>query len=124
MPHSSPSGVRPTLLVAAGGAVGTAARLGLAELIGNDRPFPAATLLVNVAGTIALGVIVARTRRSARSSTVLLAFAAVGLLGSFTTFAAVAVVVAGGFDGAAYGLVSLAAGPLAAWLGLHVGGRR
>ena len=81
---------RDLAAVIAGGAVGTALRLGLDALIPHgDDTFPVSTLVINVVGAFALGLLVARLWSSAPSW--LLAGLGAGLLGSFTTFSALAV---------------------------------
>lgn len=72
------------LLVMAAGAAGAAARYGIALAVG-PRPFPYATLGINVVGSLLIGfvlVIGAEGRLSARTTTAL----AVGFLGAFTTY--------------------------------------
>src|SRR5262245_26351415 len=73
------------LLVALGGAVGSAARYGVgvaaARLFG--LAFPWGTLIVNVLGGLAMGVLTARI--GPESENVRLALG-VGVLGGFTTF--------------------------------------
>ena len=72
-----------------GGAIGTGARLGLDALIPHaDDAFPVTTLVVNVVGTFALGLLVARLWGSVPPW--LRAGLGPGLLGSFTTFSALA----------------------------------
>ena len=80
------------LLVALGGALGSMARYGAG--VGAARLFPASTwpwgtLTVNVAGGLAMGLLVGwmGLKAGAGQETVR-AFAAVGLLGGFTTFSA------------------------------------
>lgn len=77
------------LLVGAGGALGAMARYGLAGIIGRLWPmgFPLATLLINIIGSIAMGLFVGLMARflppnqeEARL------FVAVGIFGGFTTF--------------------------------------
>lgn len=74
------------LLVALGGAVGSVARygMGLAAVRLFGAAFPWGTLIVNVLGSLAIGVLAARTAE-ADSARLLLG---VGLLGGFTTFSA------------------------------------
>ena len=117
--------MRPTwrelVAVFAGGLLGTGARLAIDTLVGQ----PISTLAINVAGSFALGLLVARLWSSAAPW--LRAGLGAGLLGSFTTFSAVAVtVVELGFSltAAAYLALTLALGLLAAWAGLRVGSRR
>ena len=80
------------LLVAFGGALGSMARYGVG--LGAARLFPASTwpwgtLTVNVVGGLAMGLLVGwlGLKAGATQDTVRL-FAAVGLLGGFTTFSA------------------------------------
>jgi len=77
------------LLVGAGGAIGAMARFGLGSLVGRLWPigFPLATLLINIAGSAAMGVFVglmARLLPAWQEDARL--FIAVGVLGGFTTF--------------------------------------
>jgi fluoride exporter len=76
------------LLVGAGGALGAMARFGTGKLVGIvPSGFPMATLLINIIGSIAMGVLVgylARTTPQYQNEIRL--FVAVGLFGGFTTF--------------------------------------
>lgn len=128
-----PAHLRPGLvvLVAAGGAVGTLLRHGLNALVGGGDGWPVATTLENLVGALALGVLLGALGRgpeSPRARAVRLA-AGTGVLGGFTTFSTLALEVerltVGGdvLLGAAYGLVSVVAGVLAAWLGVAAGAR-
>jgi CrcB protein len=81
--------MRALLLVGAGGAVGAMMRYGFGSLVGRFWPmsFPLATMLINIIGSVAMGVFVGLMARflppwqeGARL------FVAVGLLGGFTTF--------------------------------------
>ena len=83
--------MRALLLVGLGGALGAMARYGLALMVGRLWPtaFPLATLLINSAGALAMGLFIGLMARwlppwqeEARL------FVAVGLLGGFTTFSA------------------------------------
>jgi CrcB protein len=84
--------LRTIVAVAAGGLFGTAARLGIDALLPHERDaFPWSTLTVNVVGSLALGFLVARVWPIAPDW--LRAGLGAGVLGSFTTFSAVAVAV-------------------------------
>jgi CrcB protein len=73
-----------------GGLVGTAARLSLDFAIPHgDDSFPVSTLLINVVGSLALGLLVAGVGPNAPGW--VRAGLGPGLLGSFTTFSAVVV---------------------------------
>ena len=76
------------LIVAAGGALGAVARYGVGRLLpASGWPWP--TLTANVAGGLLMGLLAGwlAFRAGAQGETVRL-FAAVGLLGGFTTFSA------------------------------------
>lgn len=101
-------------------------RLGIERLVPHgDTGFPLSTLVINIVGAFALGVLVARVWPSA-SSWVKAGLGA-GLLGSFTTFSAFAVSLvslstAGDWVVAlVYLTLSLALGLGAAALGLRLG---
>ncbi|HEV7345403.1 MAG TPA: fluoride efflux transporter CrcB [Devosia sp.] len=77
------------LLVGLGGAIGAMSRYGLSSLVGRLWPmsFPLATLLINLLGSISMGLFVglmARLLPAWQNEARL--FVAVGLLGGFTTF--------------------------------------
>ena len=76
--------------VALGGALGTAARYGVnvwsGRVLGTE--FPWATLIVNVSGCFAMGVIVELLALKLNVSLEARAFLTTGLLGGFTTFSA------------------------------------
>jgi CrcB protein len=79
------------LLVGVGGALGAMARYGFSSVTGHfwPSPFPYATLLINVIGSLAMGLLVgllARTLPAWQNEVRL--FVAVGILGGFTTFSA------------------------------------
>lgn len=75
------------LLVALGGAMGSAARygVGLAAARVFGAAFPWGTLIVNVVGGFAMGALAARMGPSTENLRLLLG---VGVLGGFTTFSA------------------------------------
>jgi len=115
--------VAALLAVLVGGALGTGLRLGLDLLI-----FPFSTLVINIVGAFALGVLTARAWPTARPW--VRAGLGPGLLGSFTTFSAFAVaLVSLGTSGQwALGLLYLVAtivlGFGAAWAGVRVASSR
>ena len=80
------------LLVAVGGGLGAMARYGLGLAVGRLAPgaaWPWATLTANVAGGLLMGMLVGwlALRAGAGQESIRL-FAAVGVLGGFTTFSA------------------------------------
>ena len=117
--------MRPTwrelVAVAIGALVGTGARLAIDTLVGQ----PISTLAINVIGSLALGYLVARLWNSAAPW--LKAGLGAGLLGSFTTFSALAVTLVelgATWSAALYLVLSIGLGLTAAWAGLRLGGRR
>ena len=81
--------MNPYLLVAVGGALGSVARYGAGVLVGKawDSAFPLGTMLINIAGSLAMGLFIgylARTTPSWQADARL--FVAVGIFGGFTTF--------------------------------------
>lgn len=123
-PTPARTAIRRAALAAAGGAVGTAARLCLGMLIIDA---PVAVLVANLVGALLLGILTARIPAS--DLRILLG---TGMLGGFTTYSAFAVDsielwAAAPALAVGYIAVSLAGGLLAAWLGLRIGaslGRR
>jgi CrcB protein len=78
------------VLVALGGALGASARYltGIAVLRALGPNFPWATLIVNVAGSFAMGLLIAILARRSAGDEALRIFVATGFLGGFTTFSA------------------------------------
>ena len=128
---SQPSFLTASLLVAAGGALGAWLRFSVGRLwvqaIGPVRAsaFPWATLTVNVAGSLMMGLLVGWLARSGSSETMRLLIA-VGVLGGFTTFSAFSLEVVALIERGSLGLaflylaLSLGAGLLSLWLGLYL----
>ena len=84
------------LLVAAGGAIGAAAR----HLVGGfalkhlGAGFPYGTLAINVVGSLAMGLLIAILARHGATGGGTRLFLATGVLGGFTTFSAFSLEVA------------------------------
>jgi len=76
------------LLVAFGGALGSVARYGSIQLMLrlHPQPFPLGTMAVNIIGSFAIGVLMARFAAAESESAQL--FLVTGILGGFTTFSA------------------------------------
>lgn len=77
------------LLVGAGGALGAMGRYGVGVMVGRmwHGPFPLATLSVNVVGSLLMGLLVGLLARyTPEWQAEARLFAAVGVLGGFTTF--------------------------------------
>lgn len=118
--------MKPLLAVAIGGVVGTGLRLGIDLLLphGGER-FPIGTLLVNLLGAFLLGMLVARLWPVAPDW--LRAGLGAGVLGSFTTFSALAVSAVeltsagAGLVALLYVAASLVGGLALAALGLRLG---
>lgn len=81
------SGATP-LVIAAGGAIGAIARYGMAVWFPNaGGSFPWATFCTNIAGCLAIGVLVVLlTEVASAPHRLLRPFLGVGILGGFTTF--------------------------------------
>lgn len=79
----------PTLLVMTGGAIGAAARFHLGGFAARalGAGFPAGTLIANVSGGLAMGLLAALLARSGGGEAWRLLLG-VGVLGGFTTFSA------------------------------------
>mgnify|MGYP001163034853 CR=1 FL=1 len=118
------------LVVAAGGLLGAAIRVGVAAAFGwKPGAWPTATLVVNVAGAALLGWYLARLGRTA-AQWWSLDFWAIGVLGSLTTFSALSIETVTLFDAgraaaaAGYAVLSPIAGLLAAAAGAALGESR
>lgn len=118
--------MRDILAVIVGGLVGTGLRLVIDTALPHaDVGFPWSTLVINTLGAFTLAILVARVWAGAPSW--LRAGLGAGLLGSFTTFSALAVslvsLAAGGewMPALAYLAATLVLGLGAAWLGLRLG---
>ncbi len=118
------------VLVGIAGAVGTLLRAacGMAALRLFGAGFPWGTLLVNVAGSLAFGLIVACVRSRGFVPAGLETILLMGLLGGFTTFStfafqAIEMLAAGRIVAAvSYVAATNAAALAAAWIGLRLGG--
>lgn len=74
------------LIVGAGGFVGAAARYGISLLPLNERSvFPVNTLIINVVGAFAIGLISAAAKHTGLDGCAVL-FLKEGICGGFTTF--------------------------------------
>ena len=80
--------MNPYLLVGIGGALGAMARFAVGNAVGAlPNGFPVSTFLINIVGSVAMGVLVgilARTTPQYQNEIRL--FVAVGIFGGFTTF--------------------------------------
>jgi CrcB protein len=80
------------LVIAAGGGLGAAARYGMARALPHAAgEFPWSTLLTNVAGCFAIGVLMVVVVERLSASRLVRPFFGTGLLGGFTTFSTYAV---------------------------------
>ena len=113
------------LLVALGGGAGAAARFGVSQALAGRGGFPWATLAINVAGSLLLGILMGAfpSAEAWRVRALLTA----GFCGGFTTFSAFSyemlLLLQRGSPAAALGYAggSVALGVLAAWVGLRMG---
>ncbi|MPY77482.1 MAG: fluoride efflux transporter CrcB [Actinophytocola sp.] len=113
------------LAVAAGGAIGSLARYGLAvALPATPGEFPWATLLANVGGCLLIGALMAALTEAGRPHRLLRPFFGIGVLGGFTTLSTYVVeVIDAGAAGAPgvvvlYGVGTVVAALLAVAMGL------
>jgi len=114
------------LWIAAGGALGAAARHGVnvwsLRLLGPD--FPWGTLFVNVAGSFVMGVLISAMALKWSVGLEVRAFLTTGILGGFTTFSAFSLDVANLFErrdylvATLYGLGSVGLSLAAIFIGL------
>ena len=109
----APSPLAASALVALGGAVGSLARYqvgrGMTRLLGPQHvaTFPWATLVVNVAGSLAMGLLAGWLARGGQVGETWRLLVGVGLLGGFTTFSA--------FGLESWGMIERGAYPIAAF---------
>ena len=114
------------LLVALGGAAGATARFGVSQAFAARDGFPWATFGINVAGSLALGLLMGAFP-SPDEAWRLRALLAIGFCGGFTTFSTfsyetVLLLQRGTpLPALGYAFGSVAAGVLAAWIGLRLG---
>jgi CrcB protein len=117
------------LLVALGGAIGSVLRYGSGIAVGHwwRDPFPLGTMLINIAGSLVMGLFVglmARLLPNWQNEARL--FLAIGVLGGFTTFSsfsldAMAMLERGDLlPAGTYVVVSVLGGLVGLWLGLLV----
>ncbi len=118
--------MKPVLAVLGGGLVGTGLRLGVDLVLQHGgAAFPIGTFLINLTGSLVLGVLVARVWPVAPEW--LRAGLGPGLLGSFTPFSALAVSAVdlssagAGVVAAVYVTTSVVGGVTAAALGIRLG---
>lgn len=119
------------LLVAIGGAAGTAARSGITLAVPQLGAFPIATFLINVAGAFLLGMLLsalaAREGADENRTLSIRLLAGTGFLGGFTTYSALAtdtVLTAVGDSvgiALAYSVGTLVLGGVATWAGIMAG---
>ncbi len=119
------------LAIAAGGALGTLARFGLAEALpSSGADWRWATLIANVVGAAALGVILVRMPSPASGPSRLRAFLATGVCGGLTTFSTMQRELLEMIDGGhaalalSYAAVSVVAGLLAVLITVRLSARR
>lgn len=117
--------------MAIGGALGALARSGVADLVPvGANGFPWATLWTNLSGSFVLGALLTLVLERWPPTRYVRPFAAIGFLGSYTTWSTLMVEVdrlaAHGrmLVAAAYAVVSIASGLGAVHLGITLGRRR
>lgn len=97
------------LLVALGGALGSVLRylVGLASALLLGVGFPWGTLAVNIAGSLAMGLVIGLAASKFQLTNELRVFIATGILGGFTTFSAFSLDFALLYERKDYGLAGL-----------------
>lgn len=118
-----PSFLAASLLVASGGAIGAWLRFATGRLIG-PAAFPWSTLAVNIAGSLAMGLLAGWLARQGTGGEHWRLLLGVGVLGGFTTFSAFSLEMALLMErgtlalAAAYAASSLVGGVAGLFLGL------
>jgi CrcB protein len=79
------------MAVLVGGGLGASARYAVGLALAREPGFPWATLVVNVVGSFAIGVVVVFADEHLRLGAWLRTFLVVGVLGGFTTFSSFSV---------------------------------
>ncbi len=110
------------LLVMSGGALGAGARFAVGQIV--QRPgFPWATLTVNLAGALLMGLLAGLLQRQGGPLGSTWLFLGVGVLGGFTTFSAFSLDAVDLFGRGAYGLgTAYVAASVTGALALFAGG--
>ena len=119
----------PFVLIAIGGAAGTLVRYAVSRAapVGAGT-FPTTTLIINVTGALALGLLLGALTRHRPADTLWRPLVGVGVLGGYTTFSTFAVESVQlirtdrGLMAAAYVTASIVVGVLAARLGERIAG--
>lgn len=112
------------LLVGLGGGIGAILRYAASLLI-KTGSFPLATLIINITGSLVLGMVMAYTMNEPTPSATRL-FLATGICGGFTTFSAFAyenlsLLQSGKYETAfLYILLSVALSLLTTWIGFRI----
>ena len=122
---AAPAGTPHVLTaVAAGGALGSAGRRLVAEVVPAAGGFPWPTFVVNLSGALLIGVLMVAVTEVVTGRPLLRPFVGIGLLGGWTTFSAYALeardlVAAGALASALlYVVGSVVGGLLATWAGI------
>lgn len=117
-------------MIAVGGMLGAAARYGVAQwLPSRPQPFPWATFWTNLSGSFMLGLLLVLLLERFPPTRLLRPFLATGTLGAFTTMSTyqveIALLIKDGHPLTAviYGVGSLVAGLVLAYLGILAGRR-
>lgn len=114
------------LLVGLGGGIGSMLRYG-GNILTGSRIFPLSTLLINIAGSLLIGVVIGISLRNENFAGNWKLFLATGICGGFTTFSAFSLenmqLLENGkyFLCAAYIIASVGLGMAAALLGYKIG---
>jgi CrcB protein len=79
--------IKNLLLAGAGGCLGTMLRFCMYQLF-KPSDFPVATLVINIAGSLIIGAVIALSLKDAVFNNTWKTFLATGICGGFTTFSA------------------------------------
>ena len=113
------------ILAGIGGGIGSMLRL-LIAIASKQSGFPLGTLLVNILGSFAIGIIIACSMKDSFVTADWKTFLATGICGGFTTFSAFSMENLQMFQegkimqALLYIIISLVAGITAAWIGFKI----
>ncbi len=117
--------MKQLLIAGLGGGIGSMARFALYHLIKFNQ-FPLATLLINIVGSLLIGIVIGFSLKEPQWNLHWKIFLATGICGGFTTFSAFSAdnleLIQQGKTGIAAGYIlgSVALGIFATWIGIKI----